>query len=114
VPVLGGAPGVHSARFGGLPKSDEKNNQCLIERLSGYSDPSDRVAYYYCVLVMVRSESDPQPVIADGCWYGEIAQTPRGSQGFGYDPYFYIPSLQKTVAELASEQKIACRTVARH
>lgn len=102
VNALQGAPGVFSARYAGEPKSDLRNNQKLIADLQHESDKS---AYYYCVLVLVRSEHDPQPVIADGVWNGEIVTAPRGENGFGYDPYFWIPSLNKTVAELSAEQK---------
>ncbi|WP_423707707.1 RdgB/HAM1 family non-canonical purine NTP pyrophosphatase [Undibacterium sp. WLX3042] len=102
VNALQGAPGVFSARYAGEPKSDLRNNQKLIADLQHESDKS---AYYYCVLVLVRSEHDPQPVIADGVWNGEIVTAPRGENGFGYDPHFWIPSLNKTVAELLAEQK---------
>ncbi|PXX46778.1 RdgB/HAM1 family non-canonical purine NTP pyrophosphatase [Undibacterium pigrum] len=102
VNALQGAPGVLSARFAGEPKSDARNNQKLIADLSGVADKS---AYYYCVLVFVRSEFDPQPVIADGVWAGEIIADARGENGFGYDPHFFIPALNKTVAELAAAEK---------
>lgn len=102
VNALHGAPGVLSARYAGEPKSDARNNQKLIADLAGNSDKS---AYYYCVLVYVRSESDPQPVIADGIWPGELIDQARGSNGFGYDPHFFLPLLNKTVAELSAEQK---------
>lgn len=102
VPALGGKPGVLSARYAGEPKSDQRNNQRLISDLAGYADKS---AYYYCVLVYVRSEFDPQPIIADGMWHGELIDIPLGEAGFGYDPYFWLPELQKTVAQLNHEQK---------
>jgi XTP/dITP diphosphohydrolase len=102
VNALQGAPGVFSARYAGEPKSDSRNNQKLIADLQNKADKS---AYYYCVLVLVRSEHDPQPVIADGVWNGEIVASARGENGFGYDPHFWIPSLNKTVAELSAEQK---------
>ena len=102
VPALGGAPGVLSARFAGEPKSDARNNQKLIQDLSAHEDKS---AYYYCVLVYLRHAQDPQPVIAEGRWDGEIIATPRGANGFGYDPHFWIPSLNKTAAELSAEEK---------
>lgn len=102
VNALGGAPGVYSARYAGEPKSDARNSQKLVADLSGLSDKS---AYYYCVLVYVRHPDDPQPVIADGRWHGEIIATPRGENGFGYDPHFLIPSLGKTTAELAPQEK---------
>jgi XTP/dITP diphosphohydrolase len=104
VNALKGAPGVYSARYAGEPKSDERNNEKLILDLAGQSDKS---AYYYCALVYVRHADDPQPVIADGAWRGEIIDTPRGENGFGYDPYFLLPSLGKTTAELSPEEKNA-------
>src|SRR5215217_7916795 len=104
VNALGGAPGVLSARYAGEPKSDQRNNQKLIADLAPHADKS---AYYYCVLVYVRHADDPQPVIADGRWDGEIIDTPRGENGFGYDPYFLIPSLGKTTAELTPSEKNA-------
>jgi XTP/dITP diphosphohydrolase len=102
VSALGGAPGVNSARYAGEPKSDERNNLKLIEALQG---KTDRRAYYYCVIVLVRHAGDPQPIIVDGSWYGEIINQPRGSGGFGYDPYFYLSEFGKTSAELIAEQK---------
>lgn len=97
VNALGGAPGVYSARFAGVPKSDVRNNEKLVADLAQHADKS---AYYYCVLVYVRHADDPQPVIADGMWRGEIIETPRGANGFGYDPHFLIPAFGKTTAEL--------------
>ena len=102
VPVLGGAPGVHSARYAGEPKSDAANNAKLVQALSPHADKS---AYYYCVLVYVRHAEDPQPVIAEGRWDGELIGQPRGEGGFGYDPHFLLPALGKTAAELSAEQK---------
>jgi XTP/dITP diphosphohydrolase len=102
VNALGGAPGVYSARYAGEPKSDQRNNEKLIADLAAHTDKS---AYYYCVLVFVRHADDPQPVIADGRWNGEMIAEPRGQGGFGYDPYFWIPELKKTAAELTSEEK---------
>ncbi|MCC2956966.1 RdgB/HAM1 family non-canonical purine NTP pyrophosphatase [Massilia sp. IC2-477] len=104
VNALGGAPGVYSARFAGEPKSDARNNEKLVAELARHGDKS---AYYYCVLVYVRHADDPQPVIADGQWHGEIIETPRGANGFGYDPHFLIPSLGKTTAELEPAVKNA-------
>jgi len=102
--ALGGAPGVYSARYAGEPKSDANNNAKLIADLAAHADKS---AYYYCVLVYVRHADDPQPVIADGVWKGEIIDQPRGQGGFGYDPYFLLPSLGKTAAELTAAEKNA-------
>ncbi len=104
VNALGGAPGVYSARFAGGPKSDARNNDKLVADLAVHADKS---AYYYCVLVYVRHADDPQPIIADGRWNGEIIDTPRGANGFGYDPHFLIPSLGKTTAELEPSVKNA-------
>jgi XTP/dITP diphosphohydrolase len=104
VNALGGAPGVYSARYAGEPKSDARNNQKLIADLASHDDKS---AYYYCVLVYVRHADDPQPVIADGVWRGQMIDTPRGDGGFGYDPYFLVPALGKTAAELSSGEKNA-------
>jgi XTP/dITP diphosphohydrolase len=100
--ALEGAPGVFSARFAGEPKSDARNNSKLIEALAPHADKS---AYYYCVLVLVRHANDPQPVIAEGRWDGEIIGAARGEGGFGYDPHFWLPSLQKTAAELSAQEK---------
>jgi XTP/dITP diphosphohydrolase len=104
VNALGGAPGVYSARFAGEPKSDARNNEKLIADLAAHADKS---AYYYCVLVYVRHADDPQPVIADGVWRGQIVDTPRGAGGFGYDPHFLLPEFGRTAAELAPEEKNA-------
>jgi XTP/dITP diphosphohydrolase len=101
VTALGGSPGVYSARYAGEPKSDQRNNEKLIAALQG----KPRAAYYYCALVLVRSVDDPRPIIADAAWHGEIVDTPRGAGGFGYDPYFWLPALQCTAAELPAEEK---------
>jgi XTP/dITP diphosphohydrolase len=102
VGALGGAPGVHSARFAGEPKSDERNNRHLLALLER---EGDRRAHYYCVIVLVRHTHDPQPLIAEGEWHGEILRAPRGSGGFGYDPLFFDPLLGMTGAELPMEEK---------
>lgn len=103
--ALGGAPGVRSARYAGVSRSDAANNARLIADLAAHADKS---AYYYCVLVYVRHAQDPQPVIADGVWHGEIIAAARGEGGFGYDPFFLLPALGKTVAELSAAEKNAC------
>jgi len=102
VNALGGAPGVYSARYAGEPKSDQRNNEKLIADLAAHADKS---AYYYCVLVFVRHADDPQPVIAEGRWNGEMLAEPRGQGGFGYDAYFWLPEQGKTAAELTAEEK---------
>lgn len=102
VSALGGKPGVLSARYAGEPKSDLANNAKLIADLHGVDD---RRAHFYSVIVLVRSADDPQPLIADGEWHGEIVAQARGDGGFGYDPHFFVPSLEQTAAELSPELK---------
>ncbi|WP_175695605.1 RdgB/HAM1 family non-canonical purine NTP pyrophosphatase [Burkholderia ambifaria] len=100
VRALRGAPGVYSARYAqraGRAQGDAANNAYLVEQLRGVDD---RRAYYCCVLALVRHADDPEPLFAEGRWVGEIVDTPRGEHGFGYDPYFYLPSLGATAAEL--------------
>jgi XTP/dITP diphosphohydrolase len=105
VHALGGAPGVYSARYAGEPKSDERNNQKLIADLAAHAD---KRGHYVCALVFVRHADDPQPIIAEGEWYGEIITTPRGAGGFGYDPFFFLPEFGKTAAELDAAEKNRC------
>jgi XTP/dITP diphosphohydrolase len=102
VDALDGAPGVQSARFAGEPKSDERNNAHLLTLLA---NAQSRRAHYYCVMVLMRHGADPQPLIAEGEWHGEILHGPRGSGGFGYDPLFLDPLLRKTGAELPMDEK---------
>jgi XTP/dITP diphosphohydrolase len=114
VEALGGAPGVHSARYASeaapadgdrdarRDSQDERNNGKLLAALE--SRP-DRRAHYYCVIVLVRHADDPEPLIAEGRWHGEVIAERRGSNGFGYDPYFYLPDLARTAAELGAEEK---------
>lgn len=102
VDALNGAPGVYSARFAGEPKSDQRNNEKLIELLQGHTN---RKAHYYCVMVLVRWPEDPQPIIAEGAMHGEIIDTPRGDGGFGYDPYFLLPEFGQTGAEIPMDVK---------
>lgn len=102
VDALGGAPGVHSARYAGVPRSDLKNNQKLLSALSAQDN---RGAHYECVLVLMRGPGDVQPLVASAQWHGSIALLPRGSDGFGYDPLFLPHGMAKTAAELAPEEK---------
>ncbi len=105
VQALGGAPGVLSARYAtlfGEEKSDAANNRRLLLELESHQN---RRAAYIAVLVFVRSENDPCPVIAQGTWPGEIAHAPAGENGFGYDPYFYLPELGQTAAQLDPQVK---------
>ena len=97
-------PGVHSARYAGEAADDAANNAKLVAALKG---SSDRRAAYTCVLVAVRSADDPDPVVAQASWTGEIIDEPRGSGGFGYDPHFYLPQFGRTAAELTAEEKNA-------
>lgn len=102
IDALNGAPGVYSARFAGEPKSDQRNNEKMIELLK---HETNRKAHYYCVIILVRHPHDPQPIIAEGSWHGEIIDTPRGEGGFGYDPYFLVAGLNQTGAELPPDVK---------
>ena len=100
--ALEGAPGVHSAYFAGLPKDDANNNAHVLKTLKEYSN---RFAHYYCCLVLVRKHDDPQPLIAEGIWAGQILKKPRGEGGFGYDPLFMDNITGKSAAELTPELK---------
>jgi XTP/dITP diphosphohydrolase len=109
VSALAGAPGVRSARYSDedgpaadREQQDQRNNAKLIASLK---EKRDRRAHYVCVIVVVRGPVDPQPLIAEGTWNGEIIDRPRGENGFGYDPYFLLPDLGLTAAELPPEQK---------
>jgi XTP/dITP diphosphohydrolase len=110
VSALGGLPGVRSARYAEdatgaditRDEQDRRNNHKLIAALK---EQRDRRAHYACVIVVVRGPVDPEPVIAEGSWMGEIIDQPRGDNGFGYDPYFLVPDLGKTAAELPPEKK---------
>lgn len=104
VRALDGEPGVHSARYAGDPKSDQRNNEKLLAALVA---ATDRRAHYCCVMVLMRHGADPQPLIAEGEWHGEILPAPRGAGGFGYDPLFLDPELGLTGAELTLERKNA-------
>jgi len=104
VDALGGEPGVHSAYYAGREGSreqrDARNNEKLLSQLK-----HERGAHYACVMVFLRHAQDPRPLVAEGIWRGEIAREPRGSNGFGYDPLFFVSSIQKTAAELFPEHK---------
>jgi XTP/dITP diphosphohydrolase len=102
VEALDGAPGVYSALYAGEPKSDQRNNEKLLEALHNITN---RRAHYRCVMVLVQHALDPEPLIAEGVWWGEILASPRGSNGFGYDPLFLIPELDKSGAEISLDVK---------
>ena len=105
VSALAGAPGVLSARYAGEPKSNARNNERLLADLSGVQD---RRAHYVCVLVYVRHADDPQPLIAEAEWHGEILRVMRGAGGFGYDPLFWLAEHDCSVAELDAAVKNRC------
>ncbi|MBI1965945.1 MAG: RdgB/HAM1 family non-canonical purine NTP pyrophosphatase [Betaproteobacteria bacterium] len=104
--ALAGEPGVRSARYadGGAGREDQdrRNNEKLVAALK---NGKDRRAHYYCVIALVRHAGDPEPLIAEGRWQGEIIAAPRGTNGFGYDPYFFLPEIGRTAAELMPDEK---------
>ena len=100
--ALNGEPGVYSARYAGENGDDAANNHKLIAALA---TESNRGAHYVCALVMVQSEHDPEPLIVQTRWYGQIVDQAKGENGFGYDPYFFLPELGKTAAQLDPAQK---------
>jgi len=104
VDALGGAPGIYSARYAGAQASDTENNRKLIHDLNGIKN---RNACFICVLVYLRSAEDPVPLIACGSWQGKIIDKAIGGNGFGYDPHFYLDTLECTSAQLAADKKNA-------
>ncbi len=104
VDALAGAPGVYSARFAGPGSSDADNNALLVEKLRDIP-PDRRSARYRAVIVLMHHAADPSPLICEGSWEGMIRLEPAGTGGFGYDPYFYLPELGCTSAELSAEDK---------
>ncbi len=114
VPLLGGAPGIYSARFGGEHGNDILNNQTLLEKLRPLRNGQPISAMFVCVLALVRHAEDPLPLICQGIWQGEVLDEERGAGGFGYDPLFWLPELGKSSAELerAEKNKISHRGLA--
>ncbi len=104
VDVLQGRPGIYSARFAGVDADDEDNLLKLIDIIQSFPEEK-RIARFICSMVYLRHEHDPLPIIAQGVWQGQLVIQPKGENGFGYDPIFYITSLQCTAAELAPEIK---------
>ena len=102
VPALHGQPGIYSARYAGANASDAENRQLLLSKMQNISD---RLAYFYCVMVYLHSATCPTPLIAIGKWYGHIINKEIGHHGFGYDPIFYLDSQRCTAAELPSKEK---------
>jgi len=109
--ALQGAPGIHSARYAGKHGDDVANNAKLLIELE---QQQDRTARFQCALAFLRFDNDPNPIISQASWHGEILTTSRGQNGFGYDPLFYIPKLEKTSAELepAHKKSISHRALA--
>ncbi len=105
VPALGGAPGIHSARYS-REGTDAANNEQLLADMKDLVGDA-RNAYFYCALVLLRSARDPAPLVATGAWHGRILLTPRGSGGFGYDPLFFVPGEDCASAELPATIKNA-------
>ena len=106
VDALHGAPGIYSARYAGEHGNDSDNNRKLLDNLDSIA-PAQRSARFRCVMAFVRHARDPSPVIAEGSWEGRILEAPRGENGFGYDPLFYIPERNCSSAELSAEEKNA-------
>ena len=104
VDALDGAPGVYSARFAGNDADDDANNALLVEKLRDVP-AGQRSARYRAVIVFMRHAGDPSPLICEGSWEGVIQLSPQGNGGFGYDPYFYLPELGCTSAELSAAEK---------
>ena len=104
VDVLRGRPGIYSARFAGIGASDEENLEKLIRMITPFPD-EERTARFICSMVYIRHEEDHVPVIAEGVWEGQLLIDPKGQNGFGYDPIFYVSSQQCTSAELPPEIK---------
>ncbi|MDR0806767.1 MAG: RdgB/HAM1 family non-canonical purine NTP pyrophosphatase [Enterobacteriaceae bacterium] len=104
VDILGGAPGIYSARYAGVDASDKENLEKLLETLKDVPE-SQRQAQFHCVLVYMRHANDPIPLVCHASWAGEVLFAPVGEGGFGYDPVFYIPELGCTSAELSREHK---------
>ena len=113
VEALQGAPGIYSARYGGPNATDADNNQHLLRAMADFKD-GERGARYHCVLAFLRHAEDPTPLLCHGQWDGTILTAPRGDGGFGYDPLFYIPSHNCSVAELdpIEKSRISHRAVA--
>jgi len=104
VDALGGAPGVYSARYAGEHAGDAANTALLLQRLQGV-ELAARTARFRCVIVLVRDAHDAAPVIASGCWEGNIALAPAGDGGFGYDPVFVPQGGMLTISQLDEAAK---------
>lgn len=106
VPILGGAPGIYSARYAGEHGNDAANNQKLLGDLNAFRQEGQTIeGMFVCVLALVEHAKDPLPKIFQGIWTGEILDAVRGENGFGYDPLFWLPELGKSSAELSKAEK---------
>lgn len=104
VQALNGAPGIYSARFAGPQATNDENINLLLERMAQIPD-GQRQAYFYCAIALVQHANDPTPILATGKFVGRICHYRQGERGFGYDPVFYLPEHQCTLAELPTEVK---------
>ncbi len=104
IDALDGSPGIYSARFAGENATDDDNNKLLVKKLTNIAE-EERTARYHCVIVYMQHANDPMPLICQGSWEGKILLKPRGQNGFGYDPFFYVPTHNCTAAELLPEVK---------
>jgi XTP/dITP diphosphohydrolase len=104
VDALNGAPGIYSARYAGTGASDEQNLQLLLDNMKDVEDP-ERAARFICLMVYVRHAEDPTPIICEGVWEGKLLHEPRGENGFGYDPVFFVAEKNCTSAQLAADEK---------
>jgi len=104
VDALNSRPGVYSARYAGANASDEDNNNLMLKELTGVTE-TDRTARYQCLIVFMRSHTDPVPIITQGSWEGRILEAPQGDGGFGYDPIFYVPTHKCSGGELSLDVK---------
>ena len=104
VEALDGRPGVFSARYGGAALTDEQRIQKLLEEMKDVP-AEDRIAHFHSVIVLLQHAEDPAPLVCHGIWEGEILTQPRGTNGFGYDPVFYVPSHDCSAAELDANEK---------
>jgi XTP/dITP diphosphohydrolase len=115
VDALAGAPGVRSARYAvdagriaeGLPREqiDAANNAWLLDQMAGITEPAQRAAHFSCLLVAVRHAEDPEPLIAEGHWRGELLASAAGEHGFGYDPLLWLPDQAQSAAQMAPDLK---------
>jgi len=109
VEALLGAPGIYSARYSGCDATDADNIQKLLNELGSQQTTasSSRAAFFHCALTMVKHGDDPRPIICEGSWHGEILHEPTGSEGFGYDPIFWVANEQRSAAQLSTKEKSA-------